>query len=85
MASFYLDDVAQQWYHRLERNRGVPTWQEFVAAINCRFGPPIRSNPFGELMQLRRTGTVAEYQDRFLTLLARCDSVTEDQQRDDGF
>ena len=25
-ASYYMEGTAQQWYYRLERNRGVPTW-----------------------------------------------------------
>jgi hypothetical protein len=40
----------------------------------------MRSNPLGELIQVRRTGTVDEYQEQFLTLLARCEHVTEAQQ-----
>ena len=50
--------------------------------VNKRFGPPVRSNPFGELTHLRRTGTVREYEDQFLQLLARCEHVTERQQID---
>lgn len=50
--------------------------------INKRFGPPVRSNSLGELTQLRRTGSVDEYQDHFLKLLARCANVTERQQID---
>jgi len=45
--------------------------------VNLRFGLPTRSNPLGELILVRRTRTVAEYQDRLLTFLARCDGVTE--------
>jgi len=73
---------AQQWYYRLEKNRGTLTWAEFVKLANNCFGPPLRSNPFGELVQLRRTSTVADYQSQFLTLLARCEEVTETQQID---
>lgn len=79
-ASFYLEGAAHQWYYRLQKNQGAPTWTKFVEAINMRFGPPVRSNTLGELAHLRRTGTVDEYQDQFLKLLARCDSVTEPQQ-----
>ena len=48
-ASFYLEAAASQWYYRLEKNQGAPTWPQFVDAINRRFGPPLRSNPLGEL------------------------------------
>ena len=81
-ASFYMDGAAEQWYYSLEQNRGVPTWPQFVDLVNKRFGPPVRSNPFGELTHLRRTGTVREYEDQFLQLLARREHVTERQQID---
>ena len=42
----------------------------------------MRSNPLGELAHLRRTGSISEYQDQFLLLLARCDNVSERQQID---
>jgi hypothetical protein len=48
--------------------------------VSRHFGPPTRSNPLGELIKVQRTGSVAEYQDQFLKLLARCDGVTEQQQ-----
>jgi len=60
-ASFYMSDTAQRWYYRLERNRGIPTWPDFVDLVSRRFGPPIRSNPLGELAQLHRTGTVEDF------------------------
>ena len=50
--------------------------------VNKRFGPPVRSNPFGELTHLCRTGTVRECEVQFLQLLARCEHITECQQID---
>lgn len=61
-ASFYMEGAAQQWYYRLEKNSGgAPTWDKFVEGVNKHFGPPVRSNPLGELTHLRRTGSVDEY------------------------
>jgi hypothetical protein len=85
LAAFYMEDIAQQWYYRLERNRldnnqGDPSWSQFCELVNQRFGPPTRSNPLGELCHLRCIGSVDDYQTEFLTLLARCGSVTEPQQ-----
>ena len=45
-----------------------------------RFGPPLRSNPLGELAHLRRTGTVLEYQQQFLALLCRTEHLSSKQQ-----
>lgn len=77
-----MEGAAQQWYYRLEKNTSVLSWAKFVEGINKRFGLPIRSNPLGKLTYLRRTGSVDEYQDQFLKLLAHCDGVTEQQQMD---
>jgi hypothetical protein len=82
LAAFYMDGDAQAWYFRLERNQGVPSWERFSDLLARRFGPPARINPLGELIKLQRVGTVAEYTDNFLKLLARCDSITELQQID---
>jgi hypothetical protein len=79
-ASFYLKGAVQQWFYRFHKNQGVLTWPKFVEAINKRFGPPVRSNPLGELAHLRRMGSVDKFQDYFLKLLARCDNVTGPQQ-----
>jgi hypothetical protein len=69
-AAFYLEGAASQGYFRLEKNHDKPSWAEFVDGVNRRFGPPTWSNPLGELMHLRCSSSVAEYQEQFLTLLA---------------
>jgi hypothetical protein len=57
-ATFYLEGAASQWYFRLEKNHSEPSWAEFVTDVNKRFEPPTRSNPLGELMHLRCSGSV---------------------------
>jgi hypothetical protein len=79
-AAFYLKGAASQWYFRLEKNQGELSWPDFVDGVNKRFNPPTRSNPLGELMHLRCSGTVDEFQENFLTLLARYDNINEKQQ-----
>ena len=44
-----------------------------------RFGPPLRSNLLGELVACQRSGTITDYQDRFLVLLTRAGPLTEAQ------
>jgi hypothetical protein len=56
--------------------------QPSSSLINQRFGPPLRSNVLGELIQLRRETTVADYQSRFLALFNRYIGLTEKQQID---
>jgi hypothetical protein len=81
MATFHLDGDAFHWYAHLERSCGTPSWEEFYVLCNNRFEPPIRSNPLGELRLLRQTGTVADYQNKFLALLSRADPLTERQEQ----
>jgi hypothetical protein len=68
LAAFYMTGDAAQWYALIERNHGTPDWAAFVKLVNQRFGSPLRGNALGELIQLRRETTVADYQSRFLAL-----------------
>lgn len=80
LAAYHLIHDAPQWYYRLEHDGRTPNWRCFTELVNLCFGPPLRNNPLGELASCRRTGTVADYQDKFLTLLNRAGSQSEQQQ-----
>jgi hypothetical protein len=82
LAAFYMTGDAAQWYALVERNHGTPEWAEFVKLVNQRFEPPLRGNTLGELIQLKRDTTVADYQNRFLALVNRCTGLNEKQQID---
>lgn len=79
MASYNLEDGAQLWYIQLRRDEGTPSWRRFTEALNLRFGPPMRSNPFGELTSCQRTSSVSEYQGRFEALLPYAGTLSERQ------
>jgi hypothetical protein len=80
LATFYMTGEASQCYTLLERNMGTLSWDEFVQLVNQCFGPLLRSNQLNELIQLHREGTVAEYQSKSLSLLARCTDFAEKHQ-----
>jgi hypothetical protein len=62
LATFYMTGDASQWYTLLECNHGKPTsWDEFTKLVNKLFGMPLHGNARGELLQLRRDGSVADY------------------------
>lgn len=65
---------------QLERDEGMPSWPRFKECCNLRFGPPIRSNPLGKIARMRQSGTVTEYVEKFLSLLAHSDPLTTKQQ-----
>jgi hypothetical protein len=67
------------WFIQVQQEEGTPSWCRFFELLNLHFGPPICSNPLGELMACKRTGSVSEYQDRFKALLPRASTLTETQ------
>ncbi|KAK3136157.1 hypothetical protein QOZ80_5BG0428960 [Eleusine coracana subsp. coracana] len=81
MATHNLNDSAHIWYMHIEKQEGdFLTWRHFSELLNMRFGPPLRSNPLSELAACRQTGTIEEYQEHFLELLARARPLTNSQQ-----
>ncbi|KAG8061643.1 hypothetical protein GUJ93_ZPchr0003g18451 [Zizania palustris] len=79
MASYNLEAGAQLWFMQIQNDEGTPPWKRFVELLNIQFRPPLRSNPLGELVACKRTGSVVEFQDRFEALLPRAGTLTEAQ------
>jgi hypothetical protein len=82
LATFYITGDAAQWYALLEHNQGTPSWDDFVRLVNQCFRPPLWDNALGELIQLQRTGFIANYQCKFLSLLGGCEALGENHQVD---
>ena len=82
LASYHLTGIAALWYGHLEEKIGRPSWDEFRQLTLNHFGPPTRANPFGELISIRRTGTVADYTKRFLEHLTRIKPIPDTEERD---
>jgi hypothetical protein len=80
LTSFCMTGDATQWFVLLEKNQGTPTWEEFEKLVNLRFGPPIRGNAVGELIQLQRETIVTDYQTRLLALINHCKGLSEPHQ-----
>ena len=79
MASYQLEGVAHLWFIQLQEDEGTPSWVRFKDLLNLRFGPALRSAPFFELTECRRTGSVEEYANRFQELLPRAGQMDETQ------
>jgi hypothetical protein len=79
-ASFHLLEDAQLWYHRLELNRGPPTWNRFVELINTHFGPLLTNSLLSDLALLRRSGSIDDIAKRFLALSCRDRAIFEEHQ-----
>jgi hypothetical protein len=67
-AAFYLLDDVRLWFHWMELNGGQPTWPQFINLINARFGPPLTDSPIGELVMLRKSSTVDDYNKKCIVL-----------------
>jgi hypothetical protein len=67
-------------YMHVEADQGTPMRNRFTELLNLRFGPPLRANPLGDLAACRRTGTVADYCEQFLSLLAHAGKLSQSQQ-----
>ncbi|XP_057992829.1 uncharacterized protein LOC131173948 isoform X1 [Hevea brasiliensis] len=80
LATFHMIGEVQLWFYKLEQEEAGLLWHSFKEYCNLRFGPLLRGNPLGELINLKQTGTVEEYQKQFQSLLARANSVRTDQQ-----
>jgi hypothetical protein len=66
----------------IEKNRDTATWSKFDKLIHQRFGAPLHGNALGELIQLQRETTVADYQSKFLALVMRCTDLVQKHQID---
>ncbi|KAH0658108.1 hypothetical protein KY289_026856 [Solanum tuberosum] len=73
---------AQLWVNQLEQEEPNLTWGIFKEYCTLRFGPPVKSNPLGELINLKQTSSVEDYERNFQKMLARPSFVRIDQQVD---
>lgn len=77
MASLMLDEISYQWYDGLRRgSQGPITWQAFADGIRVRFGTTLR-RPLEELVQLKQTGSLSDYRERFERIACRS-NLTKD-------
>jgi hypothetical protein len=71
IASFHLVGDAQLWYGQYKDVYGPPPWHRFTELVYTQFGPPSRSNALGELIFLKCTSLVADFNKQFNALLGR--------------
>nr|GEV47381.1 hypothetical protein [Tanacetum cinerariifolium] len=72
LVSVHLEGKALAWRRRYMKNRGEvsPTWDQYVEDLTSRFGEPY-NDPIAELVELKQTGTIAEYHDLFDEIISR--------------
>jgi hypothetical protein len=65
MAMLYFEGHAALWYQAYKRRHELVTWDMLTAAVVEEFGQGEYDGQMNKLMQLRQTGTVAEYKKEF--------------------
>ncbi|MCH96843.1 hypothetical protein A2U01_0017833, partial [Trifolium medium] len=68
---FFLQGPALSWFKWLHSNHLLTTWEEFLHALEVRFGPSSFTNHEATLYKLHQTSTVIDYQQQFETLSNR--------------
>ncbi|PIN21602.1 hypothetical protein CDL12_05681 [Handroanthus impetiginosus] len=74
LASIHLEGEALQWHQVFLKSRltmTLPTWEEYIQAMNERFGSEMGKDPMIELMHLRQNGSVQDYWREFDELVNR--------------
>lgn len=84
VAATYLDKSAAKWFNARATRDALgenPSWAEFRVAFVQRFRPQVASRTARmELRQLRQTGSVAEYSDKFQSCLQMIDDMSTTDQ-----
>lgn len=77
-ASCYMIGDALGWYQWLHNNNLLSSWEDFVRALELRFGPSSFENHQQALFKLQQTNTVSEYQRDFERLCNRVTGLSHD-------
>ncbi|KAG8377410.1 hypothetical protein BUALT_Bualt08G0030100 [Buddleja alternifolia] len=68
LASVHLEGKALQWhqmYMKSRLTREIPNLEEYIRALNDRFGALVYEDPMSELVNLKQVGAIQNYLDKF--------------------
>jgi hypothetical protein len=68
VASLHMDENAESWLQVYKLKMGLGSWQEFMVAVQEKFGAYDYQHAIDELLDLQQTGTVVEYAGEFEAL-----------------
>ncbi|XP_060967566.1 uncharacterized protein LOC115704201 [Cannabis sativa] len=77
MVPFHLEGISSTWFQWMEKGGGFPDWESFLRASRLRFGVSIYDDPLGRIAKLVQTGSVANFQNEFETLMTQISGVSE--------
>lgn len=70
MARLHLKEDAQLWYQLIKADLANLSWDEFKRQLHNIFGPSEFDNLFMDLIYLKQTGSVQEYQAQFFEVVS---------------
>lgn len=68
VASLHMDENAESWLQVYKLKVGLGSWQEFMVAVQEKFGAYDYQHAIDELLDLQQTGSVVEYAGEFEAL-----------------
>lgn len=71
ITTFHTEGRALVWFQELRSSNGLTTWNEFLKALQTRFGTGSYDDPMETLVKLKQTGSIEEFKSRFETLANR--------------
>jgi len=60
-----MNGPALSWFQLLQKKNKLPSWQEFLQALEVRFAPSYYEDSRGSLFKLTQKGTVQDYLNEF--------------------
>jgi hypothetical protein len=65
ITTFHMEGKALSWFLALRNTNNLSSWDEFLAAIQVRFGNSSYDDPTETLSKLKQTGSLEEYKTQF--------------------
>jgi len=66
------------WFQELKASQTISTWEEFVRAVQIRFGPGPYNDPMETLSKLKQEGLLEDYKTRFDALALKVQRLPEE-------
>lgn len=68
IASLHMDEKSSKWLHVYKQKHGIGDWDQFIDAVEKKFGVNDYRDGIGELLDLSQTASVEEYTTTFENL-----------------
>lgn len=68
VASLHMDDNAEKWLQLYKLKHGLGSWEQFMTAVQNKFGAYDYKHAIESLLELQQTGTVEDYASEFEAL-----------------